>query len=597
MKTIRGKLVLIFILVFVSLFVTTFSAYVAVDTQKQHLILTELLSKQKLLVERVTFTAINMGEIAVYDQTRFLKLKSENASQLKEYEATVDFMLNAFSVRAYPIDGKDVRLKFSKSFALILDDALNTSISKWSDAKAQIAWLQDESNLKDLTGYTKRLDAFKQTNVTLIESADYITKICREEANAKKQLSEMLQLISVISAGLIFVMLIFIIKKSIHEPIKKIQSALFAIGNGDYSERLTRKAEDEFKALYDDFNRSMDGIQAIQAIENHILGENGLLEILDYMMVAFEPFVGLKDITVYYENVTNGALKLSTTVRELEPINEIDIPKAVVCPDAYTLLMPIVVNNIAIGYASFTSTEVLFNRQVNFLKGLKEKISFALFKTILFKDLLGIVTYSLADLAEGRDPETRRHLTRMSIYSQIIAKTLYKNNNYQDIIDKSFIENIILTAPMHDIGKISVPDHILLKPDKLTDKEYDEMKKHAYYGGVVLAKIHERFNKYGFDYFLMAEHIAHFHQEKFDGSGYPDGVAGENIPLSARISALADVFDALTSKRPYKEAFSLEKSYSIINDSIGKHFDPVVVKAFFEAQEEIEAIYEIYKEV
>ncbi|MDH8677181.1 HD domain-containing phosphohydrolase [Fusibacter bizertensis] len=597
MKTIRGKLLLIFMLVFVALFVTTASAYVAVETQKQHLILTELLSKQKLLVERVTFTAINMGEIAIYDKDRFQKLKSDNEAQLKEYEGAVDFMLNAFSIKEYPIDGKIVKLKFSQDFSKILDDALAVSFSKWSDAKAQINWLLDVSNLSDIALYTEKLDTFKVTNVTLIESADYITQICRSEANAKKQLSEILQIISLFAAGFIFIALIFIIRKSIHAPIIKIQSALFAIGNGDYSERLNRTQEDEFKALYEDFNRAMDSIEAVKDIENRILGENDILEILDFMQSSFKPFVEIKEITLFYENITDGAIKLSNISREFEMLEKISIPDQVMQENEYTLILPIAVNKAVIGYARFESSNKLTERHVNFLMGLKEKISFALFKTILFKDLLGIVTGSLADLAEGRDPETRRHLTRMSMYAQIISKTLQKKDKYKNEIDKEFVNNIILTSPMHDIGKISVPDSILLKPGKLTDEEFMEMKKHAFYGAKFLSKIHERFSKYGFDYFQMAEHIAHYHQEKYNGSGYPDGIIGNEIPLSARISALADVFDALTSKRPYKEAFSLEKSYEIINKSIGSHFDPEIVAAFFEAQEEIEAVYEAYKEI
>jgi response regulator RpfG family c-di-GMP phosphodiesterase len=185
----------------------------------------------------------------------------------------------------------------------------------------------------------------------------------------------------------------------------------------------------------------------------------------------------------------------------------------------------------------------------------------------------------------------------MSSYSQIIARQLQKDGVFLDEIDDVFINNIRVTAPMHDIGKVSVPDAVLLKPGKLTDEEYEIMKTHAGAGAEVLRKIHGRFEKYNLSYFYMAAEIANFHQEKYNGSGYPTGISGERIPLSARISALADVFDALTSKRPYKEAFSLEKSYAIIRESIGTHFDPKVVDAFFKSQNEIESVYEKYKEV
>ncbi len=173
--------------------------------------------------------------------------------------------------------------------------------------------------------------------------------------------------------------------------------------------------------------------------------------------------------------------------------------------------------------------------------------------------MLAIVTDGLADLAESRDPETRLHLTRMSTYSQLIAKQMRKTDKYKDVIDDEFLLNIKITAPMHDIGKISVPDNVLLKPGKLTEDEFDIMKTHALNGSIVLRRIHNRFERYNLSYFDMAAEIALCHQEKYDGRGYPNGVVGDDIPLSARISALADVFDALTSKRPYKEAFFFRK--------------------------------------
>ncbi len=151
---------------------------------------------------------------------------------------------------------------------------------------------------------------------------------------------------------------------------------------------------------------------------------------------------------------------------------------------------------------------------------------------------------------------------------------------------------------MHDIGKIGIEDNILLKPGRLTEEEFAKMKTHAAHGGGdILTKLDEKFRYYGITYFDMAANIAYGHHEKFDGSGYPNGIVGEEIDLAARIIAIADVFDALTSKRPYKDAFSLDKSYGIIEESIGNHFDPQVAEAFFRGKEEIERVYHDFKEI
>ncbi|HSW60898.1 MAG TPA: HD domain-containing phosphohydrolase, partial [bacterium] len=142
------------------------------------------------------------------------------------------------------------------------------------------------------------------------------------------------------------------------------------------------------------------------------------------------------------------------------------------------------------------------------------------------------------------------------------------------------VETILYAAPMHDLGKIGIPDHILLKPAKLDPDEWDIMKQHTAIGAKILSGSDAQFIKLG-------EIIARCHHEKWDGSGYPDGLKGAKIPVAGRIVAIADVFDALNSKRPYKEPFPIEKTLSIIKEGSGTHFDPEVVDAFFAIQDEI----------
>jgi len=188
----------------------------------------------------------------------------------------------------------------------------------------------------------------------------------------------------------------------------------------------------------------------------------------------------------------------------------------------------------------------------------------------------------LGRAAEFKDNETGMHVIRMSYYSRIIADSLNLNSEWVDMLYNA--------APMHDIGKIGIPDHILLKPGKLDDEEWEIMKKHVSYG-VEILEGHES------DLLKMAKEIAKSHHEKFDGTGYPNGLVGENIPLSGRIVAISDVFDALTSERPYKEAWSTEKAVALIEDGAGKHFDPHLVEAFRNCLPDILAIKERYSEV
>ena len=187
--------------------------------------------------------------------------------------------------------------------------------------------------------------------------------------------------------------------------------------------------------------------------------------------------------------------------------------------------------------------------------------------------------YRLSIASEYKDEDTGAHIKRMSNYSAIIARKMG--------LDAITVENILYAAPMHDLGKIGIPDRILLKPGKLDSEEWEIMKEHAIIGARILEGSDAEFIKLG-------EVIAMCHHEKWDGTGYPYNLKGEEIPLVARIVALADVFDALSSKRAYKEAFPLEKAFAIIREGKGSHFDPKVVDAFFNVIDEILIIKEKY---
>jgi len=202
--------------------------------------------------------------------------------------------------------------------------------------------------------------------------------------------------------------------------------------------------------------------------------------------------------------------------------------------------------------------------------------------------------FAMSKLAESRDEDTGEHLERMREYCKIISQQLSKTEKYNKIIDGKFVDDIYAASPLHDIGKVGIPDNVLLKPGKLTPEEWDIMKKHTIIGVKTLAEVDRQHP--GNNFISMGIAIAGGHHEKWDGSGYPAGLSGVDIPLAARILALGDVYDALTSKRCYKEAFSHEHSKEIIVSSKGAHFDPDVVDAFLEMEEEFKKVRSDYQD-
>lgn len=183
----------------------------------------------------------------------------------------------------------------------------------------------------------------------------------------------------------------------------------------------------------------------------------------------------------------------------------------------------------------------------------------------------------LAKLAEHKDTDTGRHIMRLQKYSEIITQYLYYNHNNDGYITTDYIDDIRVSSVLHDIGKVGIKDSILQKPGRLTEEEFEEMKLHTVLGGDVISEIEK--NIPGRSIYSIGKEIACCHHEKWNGSGYPYGLEGEKIPLSARIVAIVDVYDALTSKRPYKDAMTHEEALSIITRESGEHFDPLMVEA------------------
>ena len=209
---------------------------------------------------------------------------------------------------------------------------------------------------------------------------------------------------------------------------------------------------------------------------------------------------------------------------------------------------------------------------------------------ILSLETRHVAIFALAKLTDSRDNETGHHLERIREYSRVLAEHIMALPELQGKLSPDYADMIYLTSPLHDIGKVGIPDCVLLKPARLDDSEFVVMKTHTNVGGETLSAAVEQFPEV--EYLRMARSIAMYHHERYDGKGYPEGRRGMNIPLCARIVSVADVYDALVSKRVYKQAFSHEIARNMIIEGSGTQFDPMVVSAFIKHEDEFFDIWQ-----
>lgn len=227
------------------------------------------------------------------------------------------------------------------------------------------------------------------------------------------------------------------------------------------------------------------------------------------------------------------------------------------------------------------------------------KIMTRRFSTLVHRtstELLGAyraLTFALANLTESRDPETGAHLERTRHYCVLLAELLSDDARYADLITDEFIDGLFQAAPLHDIGKVAIPDAILFKPGGLIDGEFERMKSHTSIGATMMERV---IRQSGADLFRIAYKICLYHHERWDGTGYPTGISGTEIPLEARIMAIADVYDALRSRRVYKDSIDESASVNLLKGGIGTQFDPDIAAVMIEHIERFEEIYLTYQD-
>ena len=241
-------------------------------------------------------------------------------------------------------------------------------------------------------------------------------------------------------------------------------------------------------------------------------------------------------------------------------------------------------------------TQLLLKQAKDFLKDnnqyLEEEVKRRMEEIESIQD---VTIAAMASLVETRDNETGTHIERTKLFVRELVLELKNNELFKDALTDENIRLIVKSIPLHDIGKVGIPDNILLKPGKLTEEEFEIMNKHTIIGKESIERAESLLHKPE-TFFKYAKEIIYSHHEKWDGSGYPEKLSGDKIPLPARIMAVADVYDALVTKRVYKEAFSHEKAVNIIRADSGRHFDPVIVEAFLKLEKKFSAISDKVKD-
>ena len=336
-----------------------------------------------------------------------------------------------------------------------------------------------------------------------------------------------------------------------------------------------------YKVIFDSADEPV-GLICVEINVNNIRGElsyyirNIVLFVAAFTIVITVIFVGLAEYYIVYPiaKLTDSARDFIKSIGDQEAIDE-----------SVKNLMSIEVrskNEIGQLYGTVSKMEAEMADQYRDIRRFSENV---------MKMQDGLIVL-IADMVENRDSDTGNHIQKTASYVQIILDGLKRKGYYAEQLTPQYVEYVVKSAPLHDTGKIKIPDKILNKPGKFTPEEFEIMKTHATLGKEILDKAIRTVE--GENYLSEARNMAAYHHERWDGKGYPDGLKGEEIPLSARIMAVADVFDALTSKRVYKPAFTMDIALEMIREGKGTQFDPKCVEVFLEAIPEIEAILQKY---
>jgi HD-GYP domain-containing protein (c-di-GMP phosphodiesterase class II)/HAMP domain-containing protein len=470
----------------------------------------------------------------------------------------------------------------------------------------------------------------------LARSADNLSRAFQHMMEGKLATIRLFNQLALLATALLTGLIAVLVYRKILRPLTFTIKGFSRVANGDLGYQVPQVADNEIGRMTQAFNRLSDRMRGLFRLTDRISRGTNLHDALKFTCEEFRAFLPVEWVGVLLLTPDRSQVVLerlyserSSSLREndyfefaLGPLQaELEKANAMTISDLDAFAGTLMPTSLPARLARDGKRSALFvplkqggggeavlvfasalagaytPEHVAFLSNLGAQISQILQKTIVLEGLIVAAVEGLAKLAESRDPETGDHLVRMSLYSAVLAEELGREGQHRELISPAYVRDIFRFAPMHDIGKVGIRDDILLKPGRLGPEERSEMERHPVIGGQVLRRSEDQMNALGHSIFRIGIEIAEGHHEKFDGSGYPAGLSGEAIPLSARIIAVADVLDALTSKRPYKEAWPMEKALKTISQDAGGHFDPVIVAALHRSLPRVMEIYDRLKHV
>ncbi|MBF4695727.1 HD-GYP domain-containing protein [Fusibacter ferrireducens] len=438
---------------------------------------------------------------------------------------------------------------------------------------------------------------------------------------------------AIIAGVIIGVMsILFIIRTDVLRPIREFTEVLKKKTDSNAFEYSDIKISglNALSELADHYNSYTRKIGVINDLNDRIYAQNGFDEVLQYVFHACKAFIPYNRIGIaiisddgkkiiatrakadhpillgrnYQEYLSQSSISEVIRNNEYRILNDLseylenkphsESTRLILAEGLRSsITIPLSVENKVVGVIFFSSVEKnAYNMShIHFLSNIANALAISFEKSFVYDELILASVKGFAAIVESKDHVTGNHLERMSQYARYISEILYEDKYFIQEIDENFIDQIYKFSPLHDIGKVGIEDSILNKNGKLDTQEFEVMKVHTNIGYEILRDMSASkfFNRTAF--FKIAMDITRYHHEKFDGTGYPEGLIGNNIPLAARIVALADVFDALTSERPYKRAFSYEEALNIIKDGKGTHFDPEIVNCLLHHESSFKKIY------
>jgi response regulator RpfG family c-di-GMP phosphodiesterase/HAMP domain-containing protein len=627
------------------------------DLRKHDYLILNLSSQLRLLIQGITKQSTNYVKHAPRSYEAYERDLGLFHQDLKTYINSFDHIIQSFEKREIPPELVNAEIsgvirntaqidnKAKVPSLLYIAEPLYCTWDKPSRnqlAQTAFVWKTFKQGLLEELGSNQnepRLEA--AANYIILNELEMSLAGAELSAAFRNMMEQKLEQISLLNkVAIIFMILIsftliLILYYKIFNPIDKTVSGFKRVTNGDLGFRVPVQQKNEIGHMTEAFNVLTRRLSSLFTITDTINQATTLDETIKVVYEMFPEFLPLDWVGLvrtsnskhflleHYYNHNNKTYETQTRYNLSGSMIEYAINTGKpICtgmpefsdneqsnePFLQTLrkegmrsffLMPLMGNYKEKIVLVFSSTrEGAYNpNHIEFLENIASQVGHSFEKTYGMENLVVSTIEGLAKLAESRDPETGDHLYRMSRYSAIITDALMKHENYKDIITQAFVRDVFRFAPMHDIGKVGIEDRILLKPGRLTDEERSTMETHPKIGGDVLRRCESQVNEAGRSIFTIGIEIAEGHHEKYNGSGYPNGIKGKAIPLSARIVAVADVFDALTSKRPYKEAWSIERAMKLMRDESGQHFDPDVIDAMENAMPNILEIYNKHKHV